>query len=113
MRHTVRLHGVIVGHSDLEERAPEARQASGQFRPGIGYELVQPIFLLFRQAVPLPGGEPMDEDKLARYHAARDRLGLELVDASGRRIATNAIHIADYGATNRRLEVLLAEALDA
>ena len=113
MRHTVKLHGVIVGHSELEQRDAGTRRAWGRFRPGLGYELVQPVFRLFTEAVPMRGGEPRDEDKLARYHAARDKLGLELVDASGRRIGTSAIHIADYtqqqGTDALELEVLVSE----
>ena len=109
MRHTVKLNGVIVGHSELEQRDAGLRRAWGRFRPGLGYELVQPIFQLFTEAVPMPGGEPLDEDKLARYHAARDRLGLELVDASGKRIETSAIHIADYGERSIELEVLVSD----
>jgi len=96
VRHTVRLHGVIIGHSELEHAEPELRRAWGVFRPGLGYDLVEPVFQLFREAVPMKGGEAMDEIKLARYHAARDKLGLELVNAEGRRITTSAIHIADY-----------------
>jgi hypothetical protein len=107
------MHGVIVGHSELEERDPSVRRAWGRFRPGLGYELVQPVFRLFSEAVPMPGGEPMDEEKLARYHAARDKLGLELVDALGRRIETTAIHIADYtveqGEGALQLEVLVGD----
>ncbi len=98
MRHTVKLHGIIVGHSDLEQRDASLGRAWGPFRPGLGYELVQPIFRLFSEAVPMPGGEPRDHDKLERYHAARDKLGLELEDATGRRIPTSVIHIADYTA---------------
>ena len=113
MRHTVKLQNVIVGWSDLEQRDPLVQRAWGQFRPGIGYELVQPVFRLFTEAVPLPGGEPMDEDKLERYHAARDKLGLVLEDASGRRIATSAIHISDYTERNGKdaleLEVLVRD----
>ena len=113
MRHTVKLQNVIVGWSDLEERDPTVGRAWGRFRPGVGYELVQPVFRLFTEAVPLPGGEPMDEDKLDRYHAARDQLGLVLEDASGRRIATSAIHIADYTERNGKdaleLEVLVRD----
>ena len=96
MRHTVKLHGIVVGHSELEERDESLGRAWGRFRPGLGYELVQPIFRLFSEAVPMPGGEPRDQDKLERYHSARDKLGLELVDASGRSIPTSTIHIADY-----------------
>lgn len=105
MRHTVKLHNVIVGHSELEEIDPTIGRAWGTFRPGLGYELVQPIFGLFTQAVPMPGGEPLDKEKLDRYHTARDRLGLELVDSVGRRIATTTIHISDYSERNGRIEL--------
>ena len=113
MRHTVKMHGLIVGHSELEQRDPSGRRAWGQFRPGLAYELVQPVFRLFTEAVPMRGGEPRDEDKLARYHAARDKLGLELVDATGRMIGTSAIHISDYterqGKSAIELEVLVSD----
>jgi hypothetical protein len=113
VKHTVKLHGVTVGHSELEESAPSEGRAWGKFRPGLGYELVQPIFRLFTEAVPMPGGEPMDEEKLERYHAARDKLGLQLVDATGQAIATSAIHIADYskegGEGKLELEVLISD----
>jgi hypothetical protein len=96
MRHTLKLHGVIVGHSELEEVDAVDRRVWGQFHPGLGYELVQPVFRLFAEATPMPGGEPLDQVKLARYFAARDALGLQLVDAAGRVIETSVIHIADY-----------------
>ena len=96
MRHTVKMNDVIIGHSDLEEIDALTRRAWGKFRPGFGYDLVQPVFLLFTEAVPMRGGEPRDQVKLARYHAARDKLGLSLVDAEGKAIRTSAIHIADY-----------------
>ncbi len=96
VRHTVKLHGVIIGHSDLEQADESVGRAWGRFRPGFGYDLVQPVFRLFTEAVPMRGGEPRDAEKLARYHAARDKLGLSLVDAEGNEIRTSAIHIADY-----------------
>ncbi|MBA3672759.1 MAG: hypothetical protein H0W68_12160 [Gemmatimonadaceae bacterium] len=96
MRYTVRLGQVVIGHSQLENRDAANGRAWGIFRPGLGWELVQPIFQLFTEAVPMKGGEPMHEDKLERYHAARDRLGLELADANGRVLATSAIHITEY-----------------
>lgn len=113
MRHTVKMHGVVIGHSDLEHGDATERRAWGRFRPGLGYELVQPIFRLFSEAVPVPGAEPRDREKLDRYHAARDRLGLVLVDATGRQLAASAIHIADYtdqrGADALQLEVLVGD----
>ena len=112
MRHTVRLHGVIVGHSELDDREPEVGRARGAFRPGLGYELVQPVFRIYAHAVPL-GGSPKDEVGLQRYYKARDALNLELVDASGRVIKTSAIHIEDYtveaGPSAITLDVLIKD----
>lgn len=95
MKHTVRLEGVIVGHSELENADPVTGRAWGALRPGMGYELVQPVFRLFARAVPHDGSD-RDETLLRRYHDARDKLSLELQDASGKRIGTTTIHIADY-----------------
>ena len=95
-RHTIKLHGVAVGYSDLEEADPSLGRARGRFRPGVGYDLVQPIFRLFAEAVPAPGAEVEDQEKLDRYHRSRDALGLSLEDDSGQLIRTSAIHITDY-----------------
>jgi hypothetical protein len=112
MRHTLRLHGVVIGWSDLERIEPDIGRARGRFRPGLGYELVQPIFRLFAEAVP-QAASTRDEAKLARYYKSRDALDLELVDATGRRIPTSAIHIADYtnggGGGDCELDVLIAD----
>ncbi len=112
MRHTLRLHGVIVGHSELEEVDAGLGRAWGAFRPGLGYELVQPVFRLFARAVPRDGSARQDA-QLARYYKSRDALGLELADANGRVIATSAIHIADYtveeGADALELDVLIKD----
>lgn len=94
MKHTVRLKGVIVGHSDLEHIEPDTGRAWGPFRPGLGYDLVQPVFRLFARAVPRDGAR--DDAMLERYHDARDKLELLLEDTNGARIPTSAIHIADY-----------------
>jgi hypothetical protein len=95
VHHTLKLHGIIVGHSDLEHVEPGVGRAWGAFRPGLGYDLVQPVFRLFAQAVPREEGA-RDDALLARYYKARDALNLELVDGNGARIRTSAIHIADY-----------------
>jgi hypothetical protein len=112
MKHTVRLHGVIVGHSELEHADVNAGRAWGAFRPGLGYELVQPIFRLFAQAVPRDGS-PKDDAMLARYHKSRDALALELQDAEGNVIPTSAVHIADYaeedGLAALKLDVLIKD----
>ena len=113
MRHTLKLNGIIVGHSELEEVDAVDHRVWGQFHPGLGYELVQPVFRLFTEATPMPGGEPLDQIKLERYITARDKLPLELVDDRGRTIETAAIHIADYsekrGADAMSLDVLISD----
>jgi hypothetical protein len=112
MRHTVRLHGVIVGHSDLENVEPELGRAWGVFRPGVGYELVQPVFRLFSQAVPHDGSSK-NAAGLERYYEARAELNLELQDGSGRPLRTAAIHIVDYSAESGgaplQLDVLIKD----
>jgi hypothetical protein len=111
-RHILKLHGVALGYSELEDADPSLGRARGRFRPGVGYDLVEPVFRLFTEAVPVPGAAVKDEEKLARYHASRDALGLSLEDDSGRSIRTTAIHISDY--SHRRdggieLEVLISD----
>ena len=112
MKHTVRLKGVIVGHSELEHVEPGVGRAWGAFRPGLGYDLVQPVFRLFARAVP-HDGSARDENMLARYHDARDALDLELEDTSGKRIRTSTIHITDYtveaGVQAIELDVLIRD----
>jgi hypothetical protein len=112
MRHTVRLHGVIVGHSELEHFDPNVDRAWGLFRPGLGYDLVQPVFLLYAEAVPL-NGSPKDTALLDRYHQSRDALNLELHDEDNRPIKTSAIHIVDYsqagGPATLELDVLISD----
>jgi len=113
MRHTLKLHGVVVGWSELERIEPGLGRARGRFRPGVGYELVQPVFRLYAEAVPRAESAERDEAKLARYYRSRDALKLELVDPAGRVIPTSAIHIADYRSDDDggdcELDVLIAD----
>jgi len=112
MRHTIRLQSVVVGYSELENIEPELGRAWGAFRPALGYELVQPVFRLFAQAVPRDGS-PKNSELLDRYYAARDALHLRLEDPDGRLIRTSAIHIADYtveeGSAALEVDVLISE----
>lgn len=100
---------MIVGHSELERIEPLTGRAAGEFRPGLGYQLVQPVFRLFAQAVSRDGS--VDHAKLARYYKARDALKLELQDANGVCIPTSTIHIADYSVEGHgmELDVLIAD----
>jgi hypothetical protein len=96
MDYVVRMRGIIVGRSTLARADAEAREASGPFRPGIGYDLVQPVFRLYSEARPRDSDAAADEAKLARYEAARAKLGLELHDATGGSYAVRAVHVRDY-----------------
>ena len=104
-RHTVKLRDVVVGWSDLEDADAAQGRARGRFRPGVGYDLVQPVFQLYAEAVPARGAAVRDEAKLERYRKSRDALGLSLEDDEGRVVRTSAIHIEDYGAARGGLEV--------
>jgi hypothetical protein len=112
MLFTVQCAGMVLGHSELLERDEENGVAGGRFLPAPDYARVQAVFRLFAEANAETAEEPTDEEKLARYYAARDALGLQLVDASGRRIGTRTIHIADYsaegGTDDIEIEVALA-----
>lgn len=113
VRHVVRLAGIVIGYSDLEQAWESDGRARGVFRPGVGYELVQPVFRLYRDAVPVPDGPVQDDAKLERYHASRDALGLTLEDADGVVVRATAIHIADYADRDasepRHLDVLISD----
>lgn len=61
--------GVIAGRSRLEQRDPVSRTARGAFRPGLGYELIEPIFAL---------AHAPEAGQRARFAAARDTLAIEL-----------------------------------
>ena len=86
MSFTLTMSGVIVGRSELETRDPARRVASGVFRPGLGYELAQPVFDLYAAA-------GQDADALARYRKARDALRLQLADSSGAPVAVRQVDI--------------------
>jgi hypothetical protein len=107
------MHGVTVGWSALEARDPTMGVASGAFRPGPGYELVEPVFRLYTDAQGETSAQPHDSVKLARYYAARDRLGLTLQAPDGSDVATQAIHVADFrregGPEAIELEVIAAD----
>ena len=86
MSFTLTMSGVIVGRSELEMRDADARVARGVFRPGLGYDLVEPIFGLYEAA-------GSDEEALARYRKSCDALRLQLTDSSGKPIVLRELHI--------------------
>jgi hypothetical protein len=86
---TLKLRDVIIGRSDLEARDPVKRTARGAFRPGIGYELVEPIFDL-ADASRSATGAP---EQSACYRSARDTLALALYARDGALLETSRIDI--------------------
>lgn len=86
MSFTLTMSGVIVGRSDLERRDEGSRVARGAFRPGLGYDMTQPIFALFTAR----DGDP---DALARYRKAKSALKLQLTDAAGTPIRVKELHV--------------------
>jgi hypothetical protein len=77
---TVRLRGIIVGRAELDSPPdPSTGLRSGAFRPGPGYNLVEPLFQLSGQ----------------RYEHAMQALRLELLDDTGAVVPTRTIDIRD------------------
>ena len=105
MRHVIRLQDIAIGYSDLEDADAALGRARGKFRPAMAYDLVQPVFRLYSEAIPDPGGPVADEEKLARYQLSRDKLGLKLEDDTGRIVRTSAIHIIDYASRKGEIDV--------
>lgn len=86
MSYVLKMSGVIVGRSELEHRDADRRSAFGVFRPGLGYDLVEPIFGLYESATTSP-------EVMARYRKSRDALRLQLIDSSGRSVPVRELHI--------------------
>jgi hypothetical protein len=86
MSFTLTMSGVIVGRSELERRDPATRVVRGVFRPGLGYELAQPVFSLYENA-------HGDQASLVRYRRAREALRLQLTDATGTPVSFRELHI--------------------
>ncbi|MBK6489164.1 MAG: hypothetical protein IPF98_20465 [Gemmatimonadetes bacterium] len=91
MPFVLKLRDVLVGRSDLAERDTERRAARGSFRPGLGWELVEPIFTL-ADGTEAPGTSGGDAQR-ARYRRARDTLALSLHRPDGDLLETARIDI--------------------
>ena len=92
MSFTLKMSGVIVGRSELENRDESTHVASGVFRPGLGYDLVQPIFDLLETV-----GD--SAEAMSRYRKSRDALRLQLTDSSGSALAVRDLHIRRKGSS--------------
>lgn len=89
MRYTLKLRDIVIGWSELGARDSDARTAAGDFRPGLGYELVEPIFVLRPSNPDTPGAD----EQAQRYRRARDTLQLSLHTDDGALVDTSRIDI--------------------
>ena len=99
MRYTLRLKEITIGWSALETRDPATLIARGPFRPGLGYELVEPIFVLR----PTGSAGPESLEQELKYRRARDTLDLSLHDLEGAEIDTARIDIVADESTDSGL----------
>ena len=112
MRHTVRLHGVVIGYSELEDVEPSWDARAAAFARAPDTSSCSPSSGCSSRRFPLPARTASDAAKLERYHRSRDALGLALEDDTGRAIRTSAIHISDYSEQRGGsidLEVLISD----
>ena len=89
MTYTLRLRDIVIGWSSLNELDAQERRARGEFRPGLGYELVEPIFVLRPETHDSADAAERDQ----RYRRARDTLALSLHGRDGGMIDTARIDI--------------------
>ena len=85
MHVVLRLHGVIVGHAELAAHDSEHGTWCGPFRPGLGWELIEPVFDL-KSATELPGAAE-------RFEQARNALRFELTTGDGTALAMDGLEI--------------------
>lgn len=107
MTYTLRLKDITIGWCDLESRDPSTRIARGEFRRGLGYELVEPIFVLR----PPDPASPDALERESRYRRARDTLDLSLHGSDGAEVDTARIDIVgdDQSTTGLTLEVSVVD----
>jgi hypothetical protein len=101
MSHLLKLHDVIVGRTELGAVDPGTQVARAPFRPGLGWELVEPIFALAREPREGEGADATDADRQRRrrYMQARDTLALALYAPDGALLETTRIDITTDAAS--------------
>lgn len=95
MAYVLRLADVIVGRCELHSTPRGSLR--GPFRPGLGWELIEPVFQLQRSA-DANGAQ-------ARYAAARDALALVLYAPGGALVESSRIDIVDDAASPSGLSI--------
>lgn len=104
--YVLKLRDVIVGRSELAARDGAKRLARGPFRPGLGWDLVEPIFALAGNP-----NEGVSDEQRARYRRARDTLALGLYAPDGSLVESIRLDVRKDPASPTGL-VLDAEIVD-
>ncbi len=102
-RYTLKLRDIVIGWSNLEARDIANSVARGPFRPGMGWNLVEPIFAL----QPADPAAPDAGERQHRYQRARDTLALSLHAADGAMLDTARIDIAPNDVSPTQLELVV------
>jgi hypothetical protein len=83
----VKLKEVIVGRADVEPRSDNARVAQGEFRPGLGWDLIAPIYELYAEGRGDPARARLpDAAMLERFGHASRALDLAVFDVAGKKL---------------------------
>ena len=99
MHVVLKLHGVIVGHAELATRDSVVGAWRGPFRPGLGWELIEPVFDL-KSETEAPGAAE-------RFEQARNALRFELTTADGTALAMDGLDIQTERRGDRTVPVEL------
>ena len=83
----VKLKEVIVGHADVEPLPHNERAAEGEFRPGLGWDLIAPVYELYAEGRGDPARARLpDVAMLERFGRASRALDLAVFDAAGNKL---------------------------
>jgi hypothetical protein len=105
--YTLKLKDIVIGWCDFATRDEATRIARGPFRPGLGFEIVEPIFLLR----PTDPNAPDSLEREMRYRRARNTLALSLHAPDGAEVDTARIDVLrdEASETELALEVSVVD----
>lgn len=87
MSHALKLRDLLVGRADLQPVRGAPGVLRGPFRPGLGWELLEPVFAL------RPAASADVPEAAERYARARAALPLTLHDARQHLVATTVLEV--------------------
>lgn len=96
----------LVGRSRLEHAIPDARAAAGRFRPEPEFSTIREVFRAYREA-----RDAADQEALRRFVAARDALGLRVLDQDGTPMAARVELVSEWDEETLVIHVAMEDAL--